>query len=137
MKYEQLIALPIGTVLSAQFTFFQHVGIITGRDHRGLPVVTSNSARKRGVCIESIEEFSGGRPLRATSRESRLSTVEIVRRAQSAIGWKYDLLRFNCDHFVEWALGCEPQSQQLQAWAIVGSLVAFGLMVGAKGVPRG
>jgi hypothetical protein len=125
MTINELRTLPLGTVLIAAFPFFQHVGIITGRDHRGLPVVTCNSARKRGVCEETFEEFSGGHPLTAESRTSQLPRAVIVQRARSAIGQRYSLVHFNCDHFVEWTMGREPSSRQLQTWATVASLIGF------------
>lgn len=120
--------LPVGSVLSVDFGLYTHFGVVTGRDRRGLPVVTSNSLRRGGVFQESIETFCEGRPCKLV-RAAGHDALLLAQRALSAIGQKYDLLRFNCEHFIEWVKGNAPSSSQVALW---GTLIAVaGLCVAA------
>lgn len=115
--------LELGCVVALDCLVYDHVGVVTGLDRSGQPLVSSNSARRGGVYEESIDEFRQGGPLRVSSRPVGREVVAIVRRARSMIGRQWDLLTFNCDHFVELALGREPRSRQLQGWLVLGAVV--------------
>lgn len=110
-----MTAYPLGTVLSADFVFFKHRGVVTGHDYDGRPLVTSSSRRRGQVVEESLDEFSRGRQV---SAEPALDAhpAAVARNAHSGLGMRYDFLSFNCDHFVEWAKGREPVSRQLAFW---------------------
>jgi len=52
----------------------------------------------------------------------------IVARAESQFGRLYDLVSFNCEHFVTLALGLEPQSKQLLGWLVLSCLVVAAVV---------
>lgn len=111
-----------------------HIEIVSvpwcGFRHRGLKVtypwgqqcVYANSPAS-GVVRQTLHEFSLGRDIEASPIISRLSPYEIVRRAESMLGRPYSLFTWNCDHFVNAALGLKAKSPQLQlvCWAAVGA----------------
>jgi hypothetical protein len=101
-----------------------------GFRHRGISVtfpggwrcIYANSPGS-GVVRQTLQEFALGRRIETSPISSRLSPHEIVRRAESLLGKPYNLLTWNCDHFVRAAVGHEPESQQLQVvcWALIGA----------------
>lgn len=116
--------LPVGSVLSVDFGLYTHVGVVTGHDRRGLPIVTSNSHRRGGVFQESFAEFCEGRPCKLIRAAGHDASI-LVQRARAALGQKYDLLRFNCEHFIEWVKGNPPSSGQLAFWGAVAVIAGF------------
>lgn len=90
--------------------------------HRGLKVtfpggqqwVYANSPAS-GVVRQTLAEFALGRNIETFPLPSPVSPYEVVSRAESMLGKPYNLLSWNCDHFVAAALGREPESPQLQA----------------------
>lgn len=108
--------------------FFSHVGLrFTFPDGRRFAYACAPGL---GVVRQSEERFSGGRAVRARRARTVLHPHEVLRRAESTLGRPYDLLRWNCEHFVEFCLGRRPVSGQLRVAAAVG-LVGFAL-VGAR-----
>jgi len=90
-----------------------------------------NSKRGGGVCIVSLEEFSGGNPVFLNRRPSSPEYAEaVVSRAQSQLGQPYSALLQNCEHFTTWAFTGVPQSEQLRAigWIAAIGAVAVGIM---------
>lgn len=101
--------------------------------HRGLkvcipgyePFVYAN-APAVGVARQSVAEFAGGRAVTSLPAVTHLDPSQVVARAERMLGRPYDLLSWNCDHFVASALGRKPESPQLRG--IVLALVgAFAL----------
>jgi HRAS-like suppressor 3 len=120
--------LPVGSILSVNLGLYTHVGLVTGHDHRGLPLITSNSLRRGGVFQESFEAFCEGRPCKLVAAAGH-DALLLVQRARSAIGSSYDLLRFNCEHFIEWVRGNSPTSGQVAFWGAVA--IVAGICVAA------
>ena len=112
MDYRQ-VSLPPGTVLGVRFGLIEHVGIVTDRTIDGMPAVISNSRAHGGVREEALSSFAEGRPFRVYKTMGKLPKREISRRARRMIGRRYDVLRFNCEHFVRIAHGRKPRSPQL------------------------
>jgi hypothetical protein len=87
------------------------------------------------VCWVLFESFAAGLPVALASRKARNSYEQqaIIRRAQSLLGWKYDLLNFNCDHLVTFAQDGLATSPQLQGFALVFAALLFvGLAVASR-----
>lgn len=123
--------LQIGSVLEIAFPFYRHRGIVTGADSLGRPLVTANSAKRGGVCEEPLADFLEGSTYRLIEVPSFEQVPMILVRAKQKLGTRYSLVDWNCDHFVEWAMGREVKSDQLRGWVAVASLVLVaGLAAG-------
>ena len=100
---------PAGTLLAVRVRgLFDHVGIATGYG-----TVIHSSARFGVVAETGMDDFTGGRPVRAVPFASPLSGARIVARARGRIGQRYSLLTRNCEHFATWCLQGEARSAQL------------------------
>ena len=108
-----------GTVVSVPvFGLLSHVGIVSDRvGHDGCPMVISNSQRRRGGAEESWSDFTQGKEAKVEPLSSSLPWWEVLDRARSRLGRRWDLLVWNCEHFVRYSLGLEPKSPQLRAVA--------------------
>lgn len=114
-------------VVEVQYFGFRHRGIVVGWDGNGQPLVASNSAARNGVCVESLSDFADGRDVTIAELPPKELHLAIIQRVRKKLGSKYDLVSWNCDHFVEWSLGREVKSKQLQDWAaIVAGLLVLG-----------
>ena len=100
---------PAGTLLAVRVRgLFDHVGIATGYG-----TVIHSSARYGSVQETDLAEFASGRPVRTVPYASPLPGAEVVVRARSRIGQRYNLLVRNCEHFVSWCLSGQARSTQL------------------------
>lgn len=108
-----------------QFPFPRHVGIYAS----GRGVVHNH----KSCCVEltRIEDFSGGRPIRVISRVvgSWIEQENVVQRALSLIGQRYNLLNFNCEHAAYHAQTGVAKSPQLGfvALCLLGLLGFFAI----------
>ena len=127
MDYRE-VSLPPGTVIGVRSGAIEHVGIVTDWRIDGMPAVISNSYAHRGVREESLGDFAGGRAFRIHKRLSDMPGEEVADRARRMAGRRYDVLRFNCEHFVRIAHGLKPKSPQVHG--------AVALAAGALAVWR-
>lgn len=67
-----------------------------------------------GVTRQSVAEFAGGRVVTSSPAITQLNPSQVVARAERLLGRRYDLLSWNCDHFVASALGRKSESVQLR-----------------------
>lgn len=115
-----------------------HVGIVSDRrDFNGYPYIISDSARVGHGAEEPWEVFSGGRAVyQIDTLKSALPSSVVVTRARSMCHRKWNLLTWNCEHFVREALGIRVESPQLQfaVLACLGTLF-LGLLF-SKTSPR-
>ncbi|MFP5211761.1 MAG: hypothetical protein ACLGPL_00125 [Acidobacteriota bacterium] len=120
-----------GTVVSVRVGFFFHVGIVSDRhDCNGLPYVISNSARVGRGAEESWDVFSGGKTVyQEIGLESALPWPFVLVRAGNLMPKKWDLLSWNCEHFVREALGIKVESPQLQSAIAFGAFLSFFCLV--------
>ena len=114
----------------------RHRGVFVGYDEYGRSWVIHNDMGGI-VCWVLFEAFAAGLPVALASRKAH-NTYEqqaIVARAQSLLGWKYDLLNFNCDHLVTYAQDGIATSPQLQGFAIAFAIALFaGLTIASSSV---
>lgn len=117
-----------GTIVSCQaLPFFRHKGLVSDRFFDGKPMVLSNSARSGCVAEEPWGVFAAQQSVEVDGYPSHFDPRAVLQIARSKIGTKYDLLSWNCEHFVTFAHGCRPHSSQL-ALVTVLALIA-GLAV--------
>jgi hypothetical protein len=125
-------SLGAGSVVAVDLGPYWHIGIVTGRDMLGKVLVTSNSQRRGGVYEEALEKFSGGRAVTVVVTPDAVDALGVIQRAHAALGARWDLVRFNCEHFVEWAFGREPKSRQLQQWAVGAGVIALAAFLASR-----
>ena len=109
----------------------RHRGIFVGFDEYGRAWVIHNDMGGI-VCWVLFEHFAADLPVTIASRKARSPYEQraIVSRAQSLLGWRYDLLNFNCDHLVTYAQDGVATSPQLQSLALAFAVALFvGLAV--------
>jgi hypothetical protein len=126
-------SLTPGTVVSVWvFPFFRHKGIVSDQWYGGKPRVISNSARAGGVAEEPWDVFAAGQTVISEGHPSNLPSYEVLDRARSLIGTKYQLLNWNCEHLTRYAHGLEPQSPQVAATLLIAA-VAIGVAAARRG----
>ncbi len=115
--------IKIEAVSVSWLIIFTHVGLKISLPN-GTTVVYAN-APGRGVVRQSLAEFNAGRCVTCTPINAA-DPYAVLARAEHALGTAYDLLSWNCEHFVNWALGVAPISPQLRA---AGAGLLAGLLV--------
>jgi hypothetical protein len=92
-------------------------------------MVIHNTPFSGGVVMSSMEEYANGHEVIISQKyTSSLLPSQVARNARSALGQKWFLL-FNCQHFVTWAAGHEPNSPDLNMACLlsVGALCLLAL----------
>jgi len=111
--------------------FYTHHGIGIGN---GLVIHYSGLAdglESGPICVVSLDEFSGGDPIKIKSHFGRkYSVTKVIERAKSRLGEDaYSIWGNNCEHFVEWCIDGKHQSNQVDKGvnvATAGSSYAAG-----------
>ena len=119
-----------GSVICVRDGAIVHKGIIHSVQIDGTKVtlwVIDNNPHRGYVGYRTLEDFTGGNATWLERVQSWQLADAIIERAESRLGWLYDLRNFSCEHFVTFALGLQPESKQLREW---GWLAAAGLLVG-------
>lgn len=101
-----------------------HVGIYGGRDWAGQEWVIHN-AKNDCVRWDLLEIFGAGNPISLARRATTAYEGAIIlSRARIQLGRKFDLVNFNCEHLVSYALGTEAGSPQLRGVALGAAALA-------------
>lgn len=112
------------------------LGII---DHYGLYVgqfMAIENHPLHGVRLVTLAEFLNGRDLQRVKRfpGNDWSRRKAVDKAYSMIGTRYDMLDFNCEHFVNHIHNIGIKSNQAEvAKGLVFGLLAFGFIAAISG----
>lgn len=117
-----------GTIVQIDFGFYQHPGIVSDRTMNSMPMVISNSFRKRGVFEEPWEDFTNGKEVEIKGYPGNLSPHEVLNRARSKIGTRWNIFFWNCEHFIRWSHGLKSRSPQIRNYAIY-TVAIVGLAV--------
>jgi Lecithin retinol acyltransferase len=120
--------LPGTIIYVVVWGIFCHRGIVSDRRQNGVPMVIANARDTQGVAEVPLEKFTTGPPCFVEGYPSELPPEEVLYRARCMLGKPYDLLRFNCEHFVSVCHGKRPSSPQVGAVAL---LVAVGFLAAA------
>jgi len=110
LPFQTQTPYPAGTLLQVRvWGLIKHVGIATGYG------TVIHASRRFGRVEETdMDAFlSGGRLKIIPYSHASLSGPEIVTRARSKKGQRYNVLFNNCEHFVSWALTGRKRSRQL------------------------
>lgn len=118
-----------GDVIRIPCGLYDHLAIVSDKTEYGRPYLISCSHRTGEVREELWDVVVGNQRWRHVGAIGSNNPAEILRRARSKIGSRWDLFSWNCEHFVNWACGQPSTSPQLTA-AIVGlsvfAIIAFG-----------
>ena len=100
---------PAGTLLQVRvYGIIRHVGIATGYG-----TVIHASRRFGRVAETDLAAFLAGGRVEIIPYSHTLSPAQIVARARSKKGQRYNVLINNCEHFVSWVLSGKRRSGQL------------------------
>ncbi len=110
-----------GTIVSVPFGPFRHYGLVSDQYVSGSPYIFSCSSRSGQVAEEPAHIFAGGRDIKVHGNPSVLNPYQVIERARSLIGTKYDLFKWNCEHFVRWAHNLKVESPQLKTTVTISS----------------
>ena len=122
-----------GTIVQIDFGFYKHPGIVSDRNMNSMPMVISNSFRKRGVYEEPWDDFSNGKEVEISGYSGTLPPEEVLSRARSKIGTRWNLLWWNCEHFINWSHGLKPRSPQVRSYAAYTIAIAGLAVLLSKG----
>lgn len=114
-----------GQVVASWRVFYWHWGIVTDSWEGGEQTVISCSGLRRMVIEEPMSIFRQGNSVEPRDFPPALPVREVLVRARGKLGQRYDLLNWNCEHFVYDSFGLVKQSPQLQQLAIC----AIGLAI--------
>jgi len=126
-----MMYLTPGTVVSVQVGPVEHYGVVSDLHDGITPYIISNSRRTGRVAEERVSIFSEGKDIKVHGYPSKLSPAMAIARAKSQLGKAYDVLNWNCEHFVRWVHGLKVESPQLQA-AVISGLVILCCIYFAK-----
>jgi len=103
------VVYPAGTVLSVTvYGVIKHFGIATGYG------TVIHASRRFGRVEETdLAAFCDGRRPRIIPYAMPVSGSEIVARARSKRGQRYNVLLNNCEHFMTWVTEGKGRSAQL------------------------
>lgn len=118
--------LVAGSVISVRYPLYKHFAIVSDSSTNGKPNLISLSYRTAGVLEEPWELVVGNRHYECSQIKGADTANVVLKRARSYIDTeiKYNLLAFNCEHFVRLAHGLPMQSKQVQK-------TIYGAVVGA------
>jgi len=135
MPYDMAQFLPGDRLRTRQY--YWHEGIYVGPQSPTGASIVHNDIDAGQVILSHPEAFAvKGRPIQLAERTPEPKRAEVVARALSLIGTKFDLLEFNCQHFARLAQHGIARSPRLQLAAIsVGVAAALG--AGVLGVWAG
>ncbi|MEW8026699.1 MAG: lecithin retinol acyltransferase family protein [Candidatus Thiodiazotropha sp.] len=107
-------------IVSVPFGPFRHYGLISDQYVSGSPYIFSCSSRAGQVAEEPAHIFAGGQEIKIHGFQSALNYIQVIDRARSRIGTKYNLLRWNCEHYVRWVHNLKAESPQLKKTSALG-----------------
>lgn len=125
MKLSQFYSsLSPGSVISIRYPLYKHFAIVSDCSIDGKPSLISLSSRTGGVLEESWNTVVDKYPIELSSLRGDDTTEIVLKRARSYLNSdiKYNLLTFNCEHFVRLAHGLPVESKQVQR-AIYGAIL--------------
>ena len=123
-----------GTIVNAPMKGWlgltRHFGIVTKkRGSDGLPIVVANALASRGPAEELWTKFTEGQAHEQAYYPSKLPPELVLYNAYSMFGTRYNLISWNCEHFVNACHGLHPTSRQVTGLAL--AAVIGGLAIAA------
>jgi Lecithin retinol acyltransferase len=131
--------LPPGAVVVAPMKGWlgltQHFGIVTGlRGPDGMPLMLANSISNRGPGEESWDKFTEGKGVHINAYyPSNLPPDLVLGTAYRLFGTRYNLLKWNCEHYVNVCHGLPAKSRQVgQAQQFAFAAIVGGIALAAS-----
>ncbi len=114
--HQSYYSLPPGSVISIRHFLYKHFAIVSDNFIDGKPNLISLSHRSDGVLEEPWDIVIGNRPIELSCIQGKESSNIVLARARSFIGMDitYNLLSFNCEHFVRLVHGLPVKSKQVR-----------------------
>ena len=121
-----------GTIVNAPMKGWlgltRHFAIVTRkRGADGLPIVVANARESGGPAEESWSKFTGGVPHERAYYPSRLPPDQVLYNAYSMFGTRYNLISWNCEHFVNACHGLPVTSRQVTGFALAAMVGGIAL----------
>jgi len=125
-----------GTVVTVQmkglFKIAHHFALVTDKTgDDGLPVVVANAIETGGPAEVRWSDFVQGREYRAFY-PSALPPQTVLYNAYAMFGTRYNLLRWNCEHFANTAHGRPGRSDQVRGGLALAALMGGMLLAAAR-----
>lgn len=111
---------PIGAEVSIDLPIGRH----HGRKYSSKEVIHF-SKKHRAIRIDSVEEFTEGKPLHVNISNILPTQKQMLAWAEQIKGRGYSLVKHNCEHVKEMLAGNPPSSKQVQG-AIGGAALGLG-----------
>lgn len=117
---DKLSDLQAGDVIAIRYPLYKHFAIVSDQNNEFLginyPNLISLSNRTGTVLEESWHLVVGNKPVEKTRISGNEPRQVILNRAREAIEMniKYELLSFNCEHFVRYVHGLPIKSIQVR-----------------------
>lgn len=93
---------------------YEHYALVSDRVFKGKPMLISNTQRNGTVVEESWDKVVAGRAYKLF-RHDNVDSNAVLSKARALIGRvKYDLFRYNCEHFVRGLISGKPTSKQIR-----------------------
>jgi hypothetical protein len=110
-----------------------HLGLFACVDILGQQWVIHN-AKNECVKWDLLESFAAGTSVSLVRRATNAyEGAVIVAQAQSSLGRRFDLVNFNCEHFVNCAVAGNAVRPQLQGAVVrLAVLAAFGVLISSS-----
>jgi len=108
-----------------------HFGVVVGPQPQGAAYCIVHNSKIDGlVVLDTVNGFAGGKKVYIAGRAAPGWEEFVAHDALSYVGRPYDLLGFNCEHFVNLVVDGKAESPQLQQalWQAAG-IAAIGYVV--------
>jgi len=105
-----------GTVIAIRYAMYKHFAIVSDRISHGMPKLISLSYRTKGIHEEPWHVVAGKRRIETSLIKGSYPKEVVLSRARDCMNKniKYELLTFNCEHFVRYAHGLPVESIQVK-----------------------
>ena len=114
--HQSYYLLSPGSVISVRYSLYKHFAIVSDSFTDGKPNLISLSHRSGGVLEEPWSTAVGNRPFELSSIQGNKSSDTVLACARSFIGSdiRYNVVTFNCEHFVRLVHGLPVKSKQVR-----------------------
>ena len=109
-----------------------HEGIVYGADRSGTDFMIENSKVCGQVVISTLQEFCGGGSWEIVQPAPAGLEDQIISRALNLRGRPYDVIDYNCQHFVSEVYTGSPSSWQLPQFGLLVGLIALAILPGSS-----
>ncbi len=126
--------LGVGTIVVVKvkgtFGLIEHFGLVSAmRTTDGLPIIISNSKSRGQPVTESWDQFTEGQQYDRAYYPSELQPEIVLCNAYAMFGKRYDLVSWNCEHFVNACHGLPVTSKQVAGFVIAAAVGGLALAV--------